>query len=181
MTTGLAIFTLVHVVISLLGIFSGFVVMFGLLAGKRLDGWTAVFLATTVATSVTGFLFPFHHFMPSHAVGLLSLVVLAFAIYARYPRGLAGRWRTTYVVCAVVALYFNVFVAIVQAFSKVPALKDLAPTQSEPPFALTQIAVLLVFVALAIVASIKFRPSRLAQPDPFNSPVNKLTEQRSSP
>jgi hypothetical protein len=162
MPTGLEIFTLGHVVISLAGILSGVVVMFGLLAGKRLDGWTAVFLATTVATSVTGFLFPFHHFMPSHAVGLLSLVVLAFAIYARYPRELAGRWRPTYVVCAVVALYLNVFVAIVQAFSKVPVLKNLAPTQSEPPFALTQLAVLVAFVALGIVASIKFRPVHVA-------------------
>src|SRR6266436_5349089 len=116
----LKIYTLIHVAISLVGIFSGFVVMFGLLAGKRLDGWTALFLATTVATSVTGFLFPVHHFMPSHAVGIISLLVLAIAIYARYRRHLAGPWRKAYVVTAVAALYLNVFVAIVQTFLKVP-------------------------------------------------------------
>jgi hypothetical protein len=147
----------VHVVISLMGIFSGFVVMAGFLTGKRLDGWTALFLATTVATSVTGFFFPVHHFMPSHAVGILSLLVLAAAIYARYSRHLAGAWRKVYVVGAIVALYFNVFVAIVQAFSKLPALKTLAPTQSESPFKFTQLFVLAVFVAMAIVAAIRFR------------------------
>src|SRR6267378_3688745 len=113
--------TLVHVVISLAGIFSGLVVLFGLLSGKRLDGWTAFFLATTVATSVTGFFFPVHHFMPSHAVGIISLLVLAVAIYARYGRQLSGPWRKIYVVGAVLALYLNVFVGVVQAFLKVPA------------------------------------------------------------
>src|SRR5271169_3668936 len=96
----LSIFTLTHVAISLVGIFSGFVVMFGLLGGKRLDGWTALFLSTTVATSVTGFFFPVHHFMPSHAVGIISLAVLALAIYARHARSLAGAWRKVYVICA---------------------------------------------------------------------------------
>src|SRR6266436_1271280 len=110
----LKIYTLIHVVISLVGIFSGFVVLFGLLSGKRLDGWTDLFLATTVATSVTGFFFPVHHFMPSHAIGILSLLVLAVAIYARYARHLAGAWRAVYVISALVALYFNVFVGIVQ-------------------------------------------------------------------
>jgi hypothetical protein len=153
----LTIFTLVHVLISLVGILSGFVVMFGLLVGNRLGGWTSLFLSTTVATSVTGFLFPVDHFMPSHAVGIISLVVLAIAIYARYPRRLAGAWRKTYAVTAMISLYLNVFVAIVQAFQKVPALKVLAPTQSEPPFKLTQLLVLAVFVALAILAAIRFR------------------------
>jgi hypothetical protein len=139
------------------GIFSGFLVLFGLLAGKRLDGWTSTFLATTVATSVTGFLFPFHRFMPSHAVGILSLMVLALAIYARYARHLAGAWRKTYVICATIALYLNVFVAIVQAFQKIPALKELAPTQSEPPFKLTQLVVLSIFALLTVVAAIRFR------------------------
>src|SRR3989449_2048855 len=103
-------FTLVHVLISLVGIASGLVVVFGLLSGKRLDGWTALFLATTVATSVTGFFFPVHQFMPSHAVGIISLLMLAFAIYGRYGRRLAGPWRSVYVVTAMVALYLNVFV-----------------------------------------------------------------------
>src|SRR5439155_12215308 len=137
MTIGLTILTLVHVLISLAGILSGLVVLFGLLAGRRLDGWTGIFLASTVATSVTGFFFPVHHFMPSHAVGILSLLVLGVAIYARYPRQLVGAWRKTYVISAVVALYFNVFVGIVQAFQKIPALKAVAPKQNEPPFLIT--------------------------------------------
>jgi len=153
----LTILTLVHVAISLAGILSGFVVLFGLLTDRRFDGWTAFFLGTTVATSVTGFFFPVHHFMPSHAVGILSLLVLAIAIYARYARHLIGAWRKTYVTTAIVALYFNVFVAIVQAFAKVPALNNLAPTQSEPPFKFTQLTVLLLFVALGIAAVIRFR------------------------
>jgi len=153
----LEIYTLVHVLISLVGIFSGFVVLFGLLTGKRLDGWTCLFLATTVATSVTGFFFPFRGFTPAHAVGILSLIVLAIALYARYSRNLNGAWRKTYVFTAMLSLYLNVFVAIVQAFQKVPALKDLAPTQTEPSFKLTQLAVLMLFVALTIVAAIRFR------------------------
>jgi hypothetical protein len=150
-------FTIIHVVISLIGIASGFVVMYGLLAGKRLNGWTALFLASTVATSLTGFGFPFDHLLPSHKVGIISLFVLALAILARYGLHLAGRWRWVYVVCAVVALYLNVFVGIVQSFQKVPALKALAPTQSETPFLVTQLFVLALFVALAIVAAIRFR------------------------
>jgi hypothetical protein len=158
-------YTILHVIISLVGIFSGFVVLSGLIAGRRLDGWTALFLATTVATSVTGFFFPVHHFMPSHVVGIISLVVLGVAIYARYSRCLTGAWRKVYVVCAVLALYLNVFVAIVQAFLKLPALNALAPTQTEPPFKLTQLVVLGLFVVLAIVAAIRFRSaSALANP-----------------
>src|SRR4051794_19837176 len=106
-------FTLLHVALSLIGIFSGFVVAFGLLKAKRLDGWTALFLATTVATSVTGFGFPFDHFLPSHGVGVISLVVLAVAILARYALHLAGAWRWIYAVSAMIALYLNVFVGIV--------------------------------------------------------------------
>ena len=153
----LAVYTLVHVVISLAGIFSGFVVLFGLLAGKRLDGWTKFFLITTVATSVTGFFFPLHGFTPAIGVGIISLLVLSIAIFARYPRQLAGRWRWIYVVTAMIALYLNVFVAIVQAFEKAPVLKALAPTQSEPPFKLTQLVVLALFVVLTIVGVIRFR------------------------
>jgi hypothetical protein len=154
----LAVFTFVHVVLSLLGIVSGFVVLFGLLRAKRLDGWTALFLITTVATSVTGFGFPFVRLMPSHILGILSLVVLALAILARYRRHLAGAWRWIYVVSAVIALYFNFFVLIAQLFMKVPALKALAPTQSEPPFLIAQVVALVMFVVFGIAGTIKFHP-----------------------
>jgi hypothetical protein len=155
-----ATFTLVHVLISLAGIGMGLVVLFGLLARKRLDGWTAAFLVTTVATSVTGFGFPFDHLLPSHIVGIISLVVLALAIVARYPLGLAGAWRRTYVITATIALYFNVFVLVVQSFQKVPALRALAPTQSEPPFAIAQGAVLLLFIGLGTVATLRAKDLR---------------------
>jgi hypothetical protein len=150
-------FTLLHVLISLAGIFSGFVVLFGLLAGKRLDKWTAIFLATTVLTSVIGFVFPFHGLTPAIVVGIISLVLLAVAIFARYARHLAAAWRKTYVISAVLALYLNVFVLIVQSFLKIPALKEIAPTQNDPPFKLTQLVVLVAFIALGIVAAIRFR------------------------
>jgi hypothetical protein len=150
-------FTVVHVVISLIGIGSGLVVMVGLLTGRRLNSWTALFLASTVATSVTGFFFPFHGFTPAIAVGIISLFLLAVAILARYGRRLSGAWRWIYVVTAMVALYLNVFVLIVQLFQKVPALKALAPSQSEPPFLVTQLFALALFVMLTIVAAIKFR------------------------
>jgi hypothetical protein len=158
----MTILTVVHVALSLLGIGSGFVVMFGFLSGKRLDGWTALFLASTVATSVTGFLFPFHHLMPSHVIGMISLLVLAIAIFGRYTRHLVGHWRSIYVVCAMVALYLNVFVGVVQAFMKVPGLKAIAPTQSEPPFAITQAVVLVVFIVLTVIATRRFRNDPLA-------------------
>jgi hypothetical protein len=155
--TEFSAFTLFHVVLSLVGIGSGFVVMSGLLNSKRLDGWTTLFLISTVATSVTGFLFPFHGVTPGIVVGILSLIVLAIAILARYKFGLASHWRTTYVVTATIALYFNVFVLIAQSFQKIPQLKALAPTQSEPPFQVTQLVVLVLFVVLGIRASVKFR------------------------
>jgi hypothetical protein len=150
------ILTLTHVVISLVAIGSGIVVLLGLLGWQRLDPWTACFLATTVATSVTGFFFPAHRFMPSHVVGIISLVVLALAIYSRYLRHLAGGWRKTFVVSAIAALYLNVFVAVVQAFAKIPALKEFAPTQTELPFKLTQLAILSLFIVLGILATIRF-------------------------
>jgi hypothetical protein len=150
-------FTLIHVAISLAAIASGFIVLFGLLAGKRLDLWTAFFLATTVATSVTGFGFPIHGFTPGIGIGILSLLVLAVAIYARYARHLAGVWRRVYVVTAMTALYFNFFVLIVQSFQKVPALKALAPTQSEPPFVVAQLVALVAFVVLGTLAAKRFR------------------------
>jgi hypothetical protein len=158
MSIGLEAFTIFHVALSLVGIFSGFVVMYGLLTAQRLDCWTALFLITTVATSVTGFMFPVHHFMPSHAVGILSLLVLAIAIFARYGRHLAGSWRWAYAVTAMISLYLNVFVLIVQGFLKVPALNALAPTQTEPPFKVAQGIVLLIFVILTIFAALRFRP-----------------------
>jgi len=153
----LSTFTLVHVVISLIAIGSGLLVLYGLLIGKRLDGATAIFLASTVATSVTGFGFPFDHLLPSHKVGILSLMVLAVAIIARYVFHLAAAWRGIYVVCAVVALYLNVFVLVVQLFEKVPALRAMAPTQKEPPFLVAQLIVLALFVGLTIIAAKRFR------------------------
>jgi len=159
----LATFTLVHVVISLVGIASGLVVLIGLFGGKPLETWTAIFLATTVATSVTGFGFPFDHLLPSHKVGIISLIVLAVAIVARYVFHLAGAWRRSYAVGAVIALYLNVFVLIVQSFQKVPALKAMAPTQTEPPFLISQSAVMVVFVLLGIFSAKKFaNQSRMA-------------------
>ena len=157
MILGLTPFTMVHVVISLLAIGSGFVVLFGLISGKRLDRWTAFFLATTVATSVTGFMFPIVRFTPGLALGGVSLLVLAVAIFARYARHLAGVWRRVYIVTAVAALYFNVLVLIVQSFQKVSVLKALAPTQAEPPFLIAQFAALVGFVVLGTLAAIKFR------------------------
>jgi hypothetical protein len=152
----LTIFTLFHVLISLLGIGSGVVLMYGFLSSRRLDGWTAIYLVSTAATSITGFLFPVQHFMPSHAVGILSLIVLAIAALARYRFQMAGGWKRTYVISSVIALYFNVFVLVVQMFGKIPALKELAPTQTEAPFKIAQLAVLLVFLTLGTLASSKF-------------------------
>jgi len=125
-------FTAIHVAISLIAIFSGFVVLFGMLTRRRFDGWTALFLSSTAATSVTGFLFPFHGFTPAIGIGIISLVVLGVAILARYVGRLAGNWRWIYVVSAAISLYFNVFVLVVQLFQKTPALKALPPTQSDP-------------------------------------------------
>ena len=153
-----ATFTTVHVILSLIGIASGIVVLFGMLGARRLDGLTAIFLATTVLTSATGFLFPHDRLLPSHIVGIISLVALALAILALYVYGLEGSWRWIYVATAVVALYLNVFVAVVQAFQKLPALHSLAPTQSEPPFLIAQAVVLAIFVVLGGIALKAFRP-----------------------
>lgn len=148
--------TLVHVVLSLVGIGSGFIVVLGLVATRRLDGLTALFLLTTVATSLTGFLFPFHKLLPSHVIGIVSLLVLAIAILARYARHLTGAWGWIYAVSAVIGLYLNVFVLVAQAFLKVPALKAMAPTQSEPPFLVAQLVVMALFVVLGILAVKRF-------------------------
>jgi hypothetical protein len=157
-------FTLLHVLISLGGIGTGLIVMYGFLNAKRLDGWTAIFLTTTVLTSVTGFFFPIEHLLPSHKVGILSLVILAIAIPARYVFGMRGVWRAVYVVGSALALYLNCSVAVVQAFLKVPALKAMAPTQKEPPFLVVQLVALVTFVGLTIVAKRRFRiePARAA-------------------
>jgi hypothetical protein len=149
--------TQVHVVISLVAIAAGFVVMFGLLQNKRLDRWTAGFLATTVLTNVTAFMFTFRQLLPAHIIGAVSLVLLAIALVARYQKAMVGRWRTIYVVTGAVSLYLNVFVGVVQAFMKIPALTALAPTQSEPPFLAAQLVVLLLFIALTVGAVKRFR------------------------
>jgi hypothetical protein len=151
-----ATYTFLHVLISLVGIGSGLIVMFGFLTGKRLDGMTAIFLVTTLVTSLSGFGFPFDHLLPSHIVGIISLVMLAIAIPARYIFHLAGAWRTTYVIGASIALYLNVFVLVAQLFEKVPALKALAPTQKEPPFLVAQLLVLGLFIVLTILSAKRF-------------------------
>jgi hypothetical protein len=157
-------FTTFHVLLSFAGLATGLIVAIGLLYGKRLDGWTAVFLSTTVATSVTAFGFASTEVLPSHIVGVISLIVLAVAIYARYARHLAGPWRWIYVATAMIAFYLNTFVLVVQLFRKLPALHALAPTESEPPFAIAQGIVLLVFIALTIVAGRKFAHASMVPP-----------------
>ena len=154
----LQIYTVIHTLISLVAIFTGLVVVVGMLGGKRLDGWTKWFLITAVATTITGFFFPFHGFTPAIGLGIISLPFLALTIFARYAKHLAGAWRWIFVIGAVICLYFNLFVAVVQTFEKIPALHAMAPTQTEPPFKLTQLIVLLVSSLLAIVAAIRFRP-----------------------
>jgi hypothetical protein len=159
MILGMTTFTFAHVLLSLIGIGAGLIVALGLIASKRFDGWTALFLLTTVLTSVTGFFLPADHLKPSHVVGIISLVVLAIALYARYGAHLMGAWRRIYGVSAVLALYLNVFVLVAQAFLKIQPLKDLAPTGSEPPFAIAQGVVLVVFIGVGILSLIRFRPA----------------------
>jgi len=157
----LSAFTTLHVIISLVAIVSGIVVMFGLLGSKRMPGMTAIFLLFTILTSATGFLFPFTQLLPSHMVGILSLVLLAIACIALYVMKLSGAWRPIYVVTAMTSLYLNIFVLVTQAFLKVPALHALAPSvpPSEPPFAVIQGIVLVFFVIVIIGASRRFRPA----------------------
>ena len=159
MILGMSTFTFAHVVLSLVGIASGFVVAAGMLKSDRMANWTLLFLAMTVATSVTGFGFRRDQLLPSHIVGIISLVLLAVAILALYVYALRGAWRWVYVASAVASLYLNFFVLIVQAFLKVPALHALAPTQNEPPFALVQGIALIAFIALGAVAVRRFHPS----------------------
>ena len=156
--SGLAIFTTVHVLISLIGIVSGLIVLSGLLGAKMMHGWTAYFLATTIATSITGFFFPFHGFTPAIGVGILSTLILIVTLIARYGKNLAGAWRSVYVIGAVTTLYFNSFVLVVQSFLKIPALHVLAPTGTEPPFAIVQGVVLLFYIVTGYLAVRRFRP-----------------------
>ena len=159
----LSTFVLVHVIISLVGIAAGFIVMFGMLGSNRMPGLTALFLLLTILTSATGFLIPpllFEKLLPSHMIGVLSLILLAIACYALYGQKLSGSWRWIYVLTALLAQYFNVFVLVIQSFLKIGPLHALAPSvpPSEPPFAIVQGIVLLIFIALGIWAAIKFRP-----------------------
>ena len=155
----LHIYTIIHTLISLIAIFTGLIVLFGMIGGKRLDGWTKWFLITAVLTTVTGFFFPFHGFTPALGLGIISLPFLALTIFARCSKQLGGAWRWIYVIGAVICLYFNLFVLVVQSFLKIPALHAMAPTQTEPPFKLTQLIVLLLSVVLTIVAVIRFHPA----------------------
>jgi hypothetical protein len=151
-------FTLFHVVLSLAGILAGFVVVAGMLGSKTVDGWTALFLATTILTSVTGYFFPVDKNLPSHIVGAVSLVALAIALLALYGFRLERSWRWVYVATAVLALYLNVFVLVAQAFQKVAFLNAPAPTQSDPGFIIAQLVVLIVFVVLGFMAVRSFHP-----------------------
>lgn len=164
MVLGMSIptFTLVHTALSLVGIFTGLVVLLGMFSSKRLEAWTAVFLLTTVLTSVTGFFFPVDKILPSHIVGVLSLLVLAVTLAALYVYRLAGKWRWLYVATAVFALYLNVFVGVVQAFGKVSFLNALAPKQTDPAFIVAQGLVLVLFVYLGIKALRAFHPADTA-------------------
>ena len=151
-------FTLLHTAISLIGMLSGIIVLFAMLEGRSSPAMTALFLATTVLTSVTGFMFPFTTLLTSHIVGIISLGVLAATIAALYVFRLGSAWRWIYVVGAVLALYLNVFVGVVQAFQKLSFLQPLAPTQSEPPFVVAQTTVLLIFIILGFLAVKRFHP-----------------------
>jgi hypothetical protein len=159
MILGMTPFTFFHVLLSLIGILSGLVVLYGLIMSDRMNTMTLVFLVTTVATSVTGFLFPFHGVTPGIVVGILSLVVLAVAVAARYACHLAGLWRWAYAAGAVIALWFNIFVLVAQAFAKIPALHALAPKGTEPPFGIAQGLVLLLFIGAGALAVRRFHPA----------------------
>ena len=156
-----SIFTLIHVLIGLTGIGSGFVVLVGMINGKRRDGWTGIFIITAILTSLTGFLFPFEQLLLSHVLGLLSLMAITIALFARNVFFRAGSWRLVYVVVIAMALYFSCFAAVVQLFAKIPALKAVAPTQTEPPYRIAQYLVLAFFVVLTYLAARRFRVALL--------------------
>jgi hypothetical protein len=152
------LFTGIHVLLSLIGIATGFLVIFGMIGRRKLPSWTAWFFVTNVLTDFTGFLFPFKGITPGIIIGVLSLVVLGIAVIGHYVQRLAGTWRARYVIAAAIALYFNVFVLIVQSFEKIPALRAIAPTQAAAPFGITQLAALLLIIVLTVVAYRRFRP-----------------------
>jgi uncharacterized membrane protein len=157
----IADFTVLHVVISMIAIFAGFIVMGGMFSNAGLAGWTAFFLATTILTNVTGFLFPIAGFTPALGFGILSSLLLLVALFALYRQKLTGRWRTIYVVTVLIALYLNVFVLIAQSFQKVSFLKAYAPTGGEPSFLIAQVVTLIAFVLLGWMALKKYHPLRL--------------------
>ena len=161
MVPGMTTFTAIHVLLSLVAILSGLVVLFGLITANAMSSWTLLFFVTTLATSVTGFFFPFHGFTPALGVGILSVLILIAALAARYRFHLMGAWRWVYVVGTVTALYFNSFVLAVQAFLKIPGLRVLAPTGSERPFALAQALVLVFYVVTGALAIKGFRRATL--------------------
>jgi len=177
----LATFTLLHVGVSLAGIVAGLVVLHGMLGSRRLPGWTALFLLTTALTSITGLLFPNHGITPAQIFGYLLLALIAVTLVALYAFRLVGMSRWIYVICAVAALYLNVFVAVVQAFAKIPALQSLAPTQSEPPFVVTEAVVLAAFVMLGAWAVVKFHPERLCSRRWGRSPRSSCTDPKVRP
>jgi hypothetical protein len=171
MTLGTTPLTLFHVALSLVGIAAGFVVMAGMLQARRLPRWTAIFLATTLATTVTGFLFPINGFTPALGVGIVSLLVFAVVLPALYVFRLAGHWRWVYVVGAVFVQYLDVFVLVVQLFDKVPALHAIAPTQASPAFAAAQGLVLIAFIVFGVLAVRRFHPGRAIAPMPAATPA----------
>lgn len=159
MISAMTSLVVVHTLLSLAGIVAGFAVLYGFVTANRLDTWTAAFLAATAATSLVGFLFASEQTLPLHKLGITSLVVVAAAFTARYVYKLAGMWRTIFVAAAVLALYLNVFLGIVQAFRKIPALHALAPTQTEPPYLTAQFLALVLFIVGGIVCAIRFHPA----------------------
>jgi len=155
----LAQFTFIHVALSFIGIGSGFFLMFEFLTSRNLRILTALFFLSTIGTSLTGFLFPNKAVTPGIVLGVLSMIVLILALYAQYAKKLVGPWRGTYVISVCVAFYFNFFVLVAQAFAKVPALKQVAPTMASPAFGLAQLVLLFIFVLLTIRAVKKYRPA----------------------
>jgi hypothetical protein len=166
--------TLVHTVISIVAIAAGLVVVGGLIAGVRIDGWTGIFLVTTTLTSITGFFFPFTHLLASHWVGIISLLILPFVIAARYWKQLRGGWRGIYVVGTVLVLYLNFFVLLVQLFRRIPALLVAAPRQTEPPFVLTQLLVLALFGWLGFAAFRRFRHQAVVTARQATAPASSV-------
>jgi hypothetical protein len=167
--------TLFHTVISIVAIAAGLVVVGGLIAGVRIDGWTGIFLVTTAVTSITGFFLPFTHLLASHWIGIISLLILPFVIAARYWKQLRGGWRGIYVVGTVLVLYLNFFVLLVQLFRRIPALIVSAPKQTEPPFVLTQLLVLALFAWLGVAAFRRFRPQAVVTARQASVPAGAVT------